>query len=151
MPRTRTSKGFLGTQNQERPLLKWGEHENVYIPEIVFEEVVKSRNDNFISDLDKLKSRIEKLTSMPCCDFERIKLPSDEFDYRYFLKGKILEYIKSRKFIYILSLEREHYISTLEIIIKKAIDKRKPFKNGDKDDGVKDALIWETILNCNTF
>lgn len=115
------------------------------IPEIVLEEIVTTRCENFHKQVENLKSCITKLISMPCCDFSNMVLPKDDYNYREFIKKKIEEYIENKKFILFLRLEKELYPRTLELLIEKATQKEKPFNESKK--GFKDALIWEIILN----
>jgi len=132
-------------------LIEWVEknklNELVFIglPEIVVEELVNTRCENFAEQLDNVKKGIKKLGGVSCFDFSKITLPTGEYDYNAFIKSKISEYIESKKFILILKLEKELYARTLELLIDKAVKKKKPFNEGKK--GFKDALIWETILN----
>src|SRR3989344_9506730 len=131
-------------------LIEWVEknklNELVFIglPEIVVEELVNTRCENFAEQLDKIKSGIKKLGGVSCFDFSKVALPNDEYDYNAFIKTKITEYIEGKKFILILKLEKDLYARTLELLIDKAVKKKKPF--GEKK-GFKDALVWETILN----
>ena len=132
-------------------LIEWVEKnklsELVFIglPEIVVEELVNTRCENFAEQLDNVKKGIKKLGGVSCFDFSNITLPTGEYDYNAFIKTKIIEYIESKKFILILKLEKELYARTLELLMVKAVKKKKPF--GEKK-GFKDALIWEIILNC---
>lgn len=133
-------------------LIEWVEknklNELVFIglPEIVVEELVTTRCENFSEQLEKLKSGVKKLGGVSCFDFSKIVLPNDDYDYNAFIKAKITEYIDSKKFVIILKLEKELYARTLELLIEKATKKKKPF--GDRG-GLKDALIWEILLNFN--
>jgi len=120
-------------------------HIFIGIPEIVLEEFINTRCENFKKIVDRLKTDIKKLETMPCCDFSKIILPGEDFDYREFIKKKTRKFIYRKKFILILKLKKSNYKETLEILIEKATQKKKPFNESGK--GFKDALIWETILN----
>ena len=115
------------------------------LPEIVVEELVNTRCENFSKQLEEMKSGVKKLGGISCFDFSKITLPTEDYDYNAFIKTKITEYIEGKKFVVILKLEKELYARTLELLIDKATKKKKPF--GEKK-GFKDALIWEIILNC---
>ncbi|HEC88902.1 MAG TPA: DUF4935 domain-containing protein [Thermoplasmata archaeon] len=115
------------------------------IPDIVLKEVINARCDNFKKQVNRIKSDMKKLETMPCCDFSQVGLPEEDFDYREFIKKKIDDFISSKKFILILELKKELYAEVLELLIEKATQKKKPFNEHGR--GFKDALIWETILN----
>ncbi|MHA1856212.1 MAG: hypothetical protein ACTSYY_09195 [Promethearchaeota archaeon] len=117
------------------------------ITEIVIEEVITTRNENFQKNVNQIKTCIAKLQDIPSCDVSKIKLPSSNFDYGNFFRKKIAEYINEKKCIKLIKLEKKNYSSILEKLIKKAIKKIKPFSEQDK--GFKDALIWESIINYN--
>ncbi len=117
----------------------------VSLPEIVVEEFVTNRCENYDKELDRLKTSLKKLGSLSCCNFSGIVLPADDFDYRQFFKNKIAEYIGAKPFLMILKLDKDAHGRTLERVIEKALTKTQPFDDSDK--GFKDALIWETILN----
>ncbi len=117
----------------------------VGLPEIVVEEFVTNRCENFDKELDRLRLSIKKLGNLSCCDFSRIVLPTEHFDYRQFVKNKINEFMGTKPFLIILKLDEEKDSKTLETVTKKAIFKAKPFD--DDGRGFKDALIWETILS----
>ena len=115
------------------------------IPEIVLEEVINARCENFKKQVDRLRTCIKKLKTMPCCDFSKIVLPEEKFDYRKFINKKIKRFIYRKKYILILKIKKSDYKKFLEILIEKATQKKKPFNESGK--GFKDALIWEIILN----
>jgi hypothetical protein len=117
----------------------------VGLPEIVVEEVVENRRANFDKELGDLKGSFKKLENMSCCDFSRIVLPGEDFDYRLFIRKKIEEYMGTKPFVILLKLDKEDHSKTLEKVMKKALLKAKPFNDSGK--GFKDALIWETLLN----
>ena len=131
-------------------LVEWVErnklNELIFIglPEIVVEELVTTRCENFSEQLETLKVGIKKLGGISCFDFSKIVLPNGNYDYNAFIKAKITEYIDGKKFVIILKLEKALYAQTLELLIDKVTKKKKPFK---EKKGFKDALIWETILN----
>lgn len=117
----------------------------VGLPEIVLEEFVTNRCDNFDKELDRLKLSLKKLGNLSCCNFSGIVLPAANFDYRQFFKNKIAGYIAAKPFLVILKLDKSVHGKTLERVTEKALLKAKPFDDSGK--GFKDALIWETILN----
>ncbi|MEM3112769.1 MAG: PIN domain-containing protein [Candidatus Anstonellales archaeon] len=117
----------------------------VGLPEIVIEEFISNRSDNFKKQIEYLISSYEKLKKVPCFDFSKIVIPSDSYDYNRFIKNKINEYLKNKPFIFVLNLEKKHYTKTLSTLMQKAVLKEQPFTDGGK--GFKDALIWEIILN----
>jgi hypothetical protein len=115
------------------------------LPEIVVDELVNTRSENFNRQLESIKSSIKKLGGLPCCNFSKIKLPKEDYNYRNFIKKKIKAYINDKKFILILNLEKSLYKQTLQVLIEKATQKKQPF--GESKKGFKDALIWEIVLN----
>jgi hypothetical protein len=117
----------------------------VGLPEIVVEEVVENRRANFEKELGFLKASLKKLENISCCDFSRIVLPKQDFDYRLFIRKKMEEYMGTKPYVTFLRLNKENHSKTLEKIMKKALLKKKPFNDSGK--GFKDALIWETLLN----
>ena len=116
------------------------------LPEIVIEEFINNRCDNFSKHIVNIKTLLDKLANMPHCDISTINLPDDSYNYRSFLRGKIFDYIhERRKYIRLMRLNKKFYARTLGLLIDKAIQKKKPFNESQK--GFKDALIWEIILN----
>src|SRR5690242_9501746 len=51
------------------------------LPEIVIEEIINTRCENFSNQIDELKAGIKKLSGMSCFDFSKIVLPKDNYDY----------------------------------------------------------------------
>lgn len=119
------------------------------LPEIVIEELINNRSRNFKQQLENIKSGITKLEKIPNFDFSKIIVPEHGFEYSDFIKNKIKEYLKNKKFILILKLEKKYYSKTLTLLMKKAVIKEKPFT--DSGRGFQDALIWETIMNLKNI
>ncbi|VVB70061.1 Uncharacterised protein [uncultured archaeon] len=114
------------------------------LPEIVIEELVNTRCENFFKQFEELKTGIKKLGNIPSFNFSKTILPVDNYDYYAFIKQKLIKYVETKKFVIILKLERKLYEPTLELLMEKATKKKKPF---NESKGFKDALIWEIILN----
>lgn len=119
------------------------------ITDMVLEELISTRCENFNQQINNLKSSIKKLGNMPCCDFSKVGIPEDSYSYDDYIRKKIEEYMSSKKFILILHLDKEKYAQTMSSIIKKFVKKEKPFSDSGK--GFKDAIIWETILNLKNI
>ncbi|MGW8184932.1 MAG: PIN domain-containing protein [Candidatus Moraniibacteriota bacterium] len=114
------------------------------IPAYVIEEIKKQKIEKFENELEKFEEISKK--------FERIKIVKKEssakFDIKKYINKKALEFLSENN-IRIMNLNKENYAKVFERIIKRAIDKKLPFKRNDKhsDIGFKDVLIWETILD----
>lgn len=86
-------------------LVEWVErnklNELIFIglPEIVVEELVTTRCENFSEQLETLKVGIKKLGGISCFDFSKIVLPNGNYDYNAFIKAKITEYIDGKSLL----------------------------------------------------
>lgn len=114
----------------------------IAIPNIVLEEFSKQRNENYKNVLASLKNKISLFTNMDECDVSEINLPSEDFNYKDYIKEKVKT---SKEFIKIIDLSLDKSKEILEDIISKALENKKPFKPNN-DRGFKDALIWHSIV-----
>ena len=117
----------------------------VGLPQIVVDEFIINRTNNFNSCINEITTDYGKLKNIPNFNLPKESMISDSFTYKDFMKNKIEAYVKKKSFIIILELEKEIFSETLSTLIEKAILKKLPFT--DKGKGFKDALIWEIILN----
>ncbi len=117
----------------------------VGIPQIVIDEIINARTDNFNKAIVSIKQNTKKLEKIPETDFENIIYPNKEFQYQRYMQKLIDDYIEKNNFIVKLNLEKEKYHNVFEKLMDKAIKKYPPFHR--KGKGFKDAIIWETILN----
>jgi len=118
---------------------------SIGLPEIVIEEFVNNRFQNFNFEINNLKSGCKKLENLPSFNFPQKIISDDDFDYREFIKNKIQEFLNDTEFVNVLKLDKKLFSETLTILTQKAIKKERPFTDSGK--GFKDALIWEIILN----
>jgi len=119
------------------------------VPQIVLDELLKQKTEQYSEDIKALKELIDRLSKLPSVNFDLISLPDKEFNCHQHLQDSMLGYIESSKIIKI-TLPDENLSDIFNSIIKRAIEKKAPFKvdpHKFSDKGFKDVLIWECILN----
>jgi|GEM_PF-5576552 len=109
----------------------------IVVPKIVFEELKQQQIEIYNGQLNKLEDTFSKFKVFP--EFQMI-VPS--FDYNSHLETKI-EVFTDKYEIDVIDYPPD---SCLKKIIKRSINKEKPFYKKGKDSGFKDTIIWESII-----
>lgn len=121
------------------------EHVKVGVPTVVWEEMIKQKNEAYNSKIQDIQQKTSKF-QFP---FHRFIQEKDEVDYNKYLLEQVRQYREnlSKRLVKIvdLNLPSNHRFDS---IIKRAFEKRPPFEGteGNSDKGFKDALLWESIL-----
>lgn len=137
-------------------LIKYVEDSNlqekilIVLPEVVIEELIKSKKNNFESSRTKLKNKTEtietqlkKFKNMDGFEFPELTFPEINIDYTEIFSQKFRNFLETKPFIQIISITNKEYL--FDNILKRAINHEKPFSDGS-DKGFKDAVIWELFL-----
>jgi len=145
------SRNFLDANNFKqdfRDLIKYivdnklQDKVKLCVPEIVCREMLKHLHESYIEQKKELAEISRTLGSVGKIEINpEYQLTLED------LKNKILvEYAN------IVFVDLDVSKTCFDKVIKKAIDKEKPFKSrgGSSDAGFKDVLIWETMLNLKT-
>ena len=111
----------------------------INVAEIVVEEFKKQIYDNFTEDETNLKKYINKFRV-----YYGLSIP-DVKDFKKNLNNQIREYLEAENINIVLTPKER---SIWNKIIKKSINKKKPFSGGnsESDKGFKDELQWESIV-----
>lgn len=111
----------------------------INIAEIVVEEFKKQVCDSFVEDEINLKKYMNKFRV-----YYGLALP-DAKDFKKNLDNQLREYLETENISIILIPKKR---SIWNKIIKKSINKKKPFNGGnsESDKGFKDELQWESII-----
>lgn len=111
----------------------------INIAEIVVEEFKKQVCDSFVEDETNLKKYMNKFRV-----YYGLSLP-DAKDFKKNLDNQLREYLEAEN-ISVILIPKER--SIWNKIIKKSINKKKPFNGGnsESDKGFKDELQWESII-----
>lgn len=111
----------------------------INIAEIVIEEFKKQVCDSFVEDETDLKKYMNKFRV-----YYGLSLP-DAKDFKKNLDNQLRNYLEAEN-ISIILIPKER--SIWNKIIKKSINKKKPFNGGnsESDKGFKDELQWESII-----
>lgn len=111
----------------------------INVAEIVVEEFKKQVCDSFAEDETDLKKYINKFRV-----YYGLSLP-DTKDFKKNLDNQLRDYLEAEN-IGIVLIPKER--SIWNKIIKKSINKKKPFNGGnsESDKGFKDELQWESII-----
>lgn len=111
----------------------------INVAEIVVEEFKKQACDSFAEDETDLKKYINKFRV-----YYGLSLP-DTKDFKKNLDNQLRDYLEAEN-ISIILIPKER--SIWNKIIKKSINKKKPFNcgNSESDKGFKDELQWESII-----
>lgn len=122
------------------------------IPRIVVEELLKQKIEQYETDLKDFHSIKERLSMLPNTSFVGMTLPGNDFNCSENLKQLLNEFILKNN-INIIEFPDDQLSEIFKNIIKRAIDKKSPFKQkgNSLDSGFKDVLIWESILNYNAL
>jgi hypothetical protein len=122
----------------------------IVLPEIVIEEVLKSKKDNFESSKTKLKNKtdtietqLKKFKNIENFNFPELNFPEIDIDYKEVFSQKFRDFLETKSFIQIISVTNKENL--FDSILKRAINHDKPFSEVS-DKGFKDALIWELFL-----
>lgn len=111
---------------------------NIAIPKIVFEELIRQQIERYVNDLKNLRETFDRFKELP-----GFALEVPEFDYETYLRDKIQAFIGKYEIIELDYPEN----AILPNLIKRALEKKKPFyKKGKNDSGFKDAIVWESLI-----
>lgn len=120
------------------------EYVDICIPFVVWRELEKQTIEKYEENTSEIK-RFFKKSKLPLYELKIDK----EADYRELLKSYIRDYKDSltqyKCRIYELPLPGEDCFSS---VVERAFEKKSPFsgKDGESDKGLKDVLIWESII-----
>lgn len=112
----------------------------IFIPEIVVNEIVEQRTRNLRSDLSTLNDLRGRFSSSGICDI------SDE--NKDFNPIKHIDILKERKLKHLNVIPiPEDRLNLFNDILEKSLKKYPPFKQGKSDQGFKDAIILSSIID----
>lgn len=111
----------------------------IFIPEVVIEEVVNKYSELLQQRADKLESAIRNVEQHARIDL-RSPIDADEIkklqvNYRDELDEKLLS----------ISTTISFPTTPHETLVRRALDRRRPFQS--KGRGYRDALLWQNVLN----
>lgn len=116
------------------------EEVEIFLPEIVVNEIAEQRIRNLKKDLSKLNNLRERFLSSGICDI------SDE--NKDFNSIKHIDTLKERKLKYLNVIPiPEDRLILFNGILEKSLKKYPPFKQGKSDQGFKDAIILSSITD----
>lgn len=128
--------------NNMKILMDWlqrTDYDNsLYIPMVVFKEIINNYEREIIDFNDKLENSLKKLGRRSITYSERISKINVEQavdEYKKFL---------SEKFETMYAEILDYPNIQFDLILEKALKKEKPFKSNG--DGFRDTLIWENII-----
>ena len=112
----------------------------IFIPEIVVNEIAEQRIRNLKKDLSKLNNLRGRFLSSGICDI------SDE--NKDFNSIKHIDTLKERKLkhLNVIPIPEDRLI-LFNDILEKSLKKYPPFKQGKSDQGFKDAIILSSIID----
>lgn len=111
---------------------------NLFVPEIVFQESVKTYREQLSAKLEKAKGAVDQVKRL-MIDDDELALPDVDCDkavamYEQYLNNRLEELDATRP-----TFDK----ADLSNLADRAISARRPFLKEDR--GFRDALIWETI------
>lgn len=125
-------------------LLKYIKDNKVIIPSVIIEEIVSNVKKKLVSINENVVSQNKKIDDIGLSlDYHYIVLNGHEIDEAIEVFSKRIEnFYKSN------DIEIKNYPSsiTLEEILNRALNRKKPFKEDGGDSGLKDYIIWKTII-----
>lgn len=128
--------------NNMKILIDWlqrTDYDNsLYIPMVVFKEIINNYEREIIEFNDKLENSLKKLGKRNITYSEnipKINVEQAVAEYKSFLSDKL-----ETMYVEILDYPDVEF----DLILEKALKKEKPFKSNG--DGFRDTLIWENII-----
>lgn len=114
----------------------------IMIPSIIFEEIYTNIKKKFLSINSKITENNNKLKVLSISE-RYINFDEEKCNKILNEVKKSLEYSYRKNNVVI-----EHYPQELKLedVIKRALNYKKPFKSDGGDAGLKDYIIWQTIL-----
>lgn len=113
---------------------------DLLLPRIVIDELKKNHSEevgNTSATLEKTRDGANQVLNI-ALELPNIDQQEEEDKYDKFLLN-----LEALSRIKVLPLKDEY----LPRIAKRAVHRIAPFKKGEKDDGFKDAIIWETVID----
>lgn len=122
------------------------------ITEMTLNELMSQKKKVYDSDIVNLNHAISRLRNLENVSIPDIVLPDDSFDCIKYLTPKVEAFLQENN-IELIKIEQDHKAPVLDILIKKVIDVKPPFKSGKNNSssghGFKDAVIMETLIQSN--
>jgi hypothetical protein len=122
------------------------------VPDVVLQELLEQKKGQYAEDMRTIAQLRSRLSELPGVDFANVSLPDAAFDSKSHLTPLMREYVRTNGVI-IIDLPEEKLGGVFKQILRRAIEKRPPFKQGkgSPDTGFKDSVIWESLLNFGNY
>jgi len=131
------------------------EYITLAIPELVLDELVHQKIDQYRGDIKEFPRIKERLCKLPCSDFGKIVLPDETFECSKHLLPLIKNFLKDNN-VEIIEVKEKDKRKMFDRLLNRAKEGEPPFKGKilnektkNSDAGFKDTVIWETIINWN--
>lgn len=112
----------------------------VFLPEVVLEEITEHRRKAFNSTLSKLKNLRGQFALTNICEIPEIRSEFSENDYINGIRDRKL---KGHLNIIPIPLDRSLLFNE---ILEKSLKKYAPFQKGKSDHGFKDAIVLSSLV-----
>jgi len=124
----------------------------IAIPNVALQELLQQKVEQYSEDIQAISGMKSRLSELPGVDFSRLSLPGTGFDCTEHLKPRMQDFVQSSE-LAVIDIEEEKSGHILKEVLKRAIERRPPFKKGKKssDVGFKDVMIWESILHYGSY
>lgn len=111
----------------------------VFIPEIVLNEIVEHRIRKLESDLSQLGNLRDRFSLSGICDISDTEEDFNRVEYIEVLKERRLKQLN------VIPIPKDRFC-LFNDILEKSLKKYPPFKQGKSDQGFKDAIILSSII-----
>jgi len=120
----------------------------IAVPNVALEELLQQKAEQYSEDIETIAGISNRLSELPGVDLSQVSLPAKSFDPKEHLEPRMRDFVK-RSELTVIDLEEEKLGPILKEVLKRAIERRPPFRRGakSKDMGFKDVMIWESILH----
>jgi hypothetical protein len=124
----------------------------IAIPSVAIQELLQQKVDQYDDDIQAISEIRIRLSGLPGVDFSQLSLPATGFDCKEHLRPRMEGFVQNNE-LTLINIEEEKFGQILKDVLKRAIEKRPPFRKGrnSTDIGFKDVMIWESILHYGNY
>lgn len=123
---------------------------DIGVSKLVLEELLNQKIEQYTEDIKNISAIRIRLSELPGVDFTLLRLPDTTFDCQKHLNPLLENFIRDNR-ISIIDTPGDKSGYLLKEIIKRAVEKTPPFREGKSDAGFKDTVIWMSLLNCENL